>query len=85
MTAEAGLTGRQRRILDYLIRYITREGFPPTIREIADNTGLVSTSSVHHQLGVLETLGKIRRPVEGGSRAIDVRPSLPNHTFQETA
>jgi SOS-response transcriptional repressor LexA len=85
VTAERGLTVRQRRILKYLIGYVQTNGFPPTIREIADNTGLESTSSVHHQLGVLEALGKIRRPIDGGSRAIDIRPSLTDHPFLETA
>lgn len=74
-TGERGLSGRQRRILNFLHDYYRREGFPPSIREIGEHCGLSSTSSVHYQLQVLANLGKIRL-VPGQSRAIDVRPSL---------
>jgi repressor LexA len=46
-----------------------REGLPPTIREIQQETGLSSTSVVTHHVAILERRGAItRRP--GISRSI---------------
>jgi repressor LexA len=56
-----GLTPRQQRILNVLRESIERRGYPPSIREIGDLVGLASSSSVAHQLRVLEQKGFIRR------------------------
>ena len=49
-----GLTERQKRILDTLRDSIEKRGYPPSIREIGQIVGLTSSSSVAHQLRVLE-------------------------------
>lgn len=60
-TNGAGLTQRQQQILD-IIRFHTREhGFPPSMREIAAAAGLLSTSSVSHQIRALEKKGFLRQ------------------------
>lgn len=56
-----GLSPRQRTILAVIRDSVQRRGFPPSIREICESTGLASTSSVAHQLSVLEKKGYIRR------------------------
>ncbi|MGH3414519.1 MAG: transcriptional repressor LexA [Marmoricola sp.] len=56
-----GLTPRQQRILNTLRESIERRGYPPSIREIGDTVGLASSSSVAHQLRVLEQKGFIKR------------------------
>ena len=58
---EAGLTTRQRRILDVIRDSVERRGYPPSIREIGEAVGLTSVSSVHHQLQSLQTKGFLRR------------------------
>ncbi|EWS81238.1 transcriptional repressor LexA [Brachybacterium phenoliresistens] len=60
-SATAGLTHRQRRILEEIAAAIADHGYPPTMREIGDAVGLTSSSSVAHQLGVLERKGFLRR------------------------
>jgi repressor LexA len=67
-----GLTARQRVILDVIRTSVTRNGYPPSIREICEATGLASTSSVAHQLKVLERKGYLRRDPRL-PRAVDVR------------
>ncbi|MBD0292727.1 MAG: transcriptional repressor LexA [Jiangellaceae bacterium] len=57
----AGLTPRQRRVLDVIRAALERRGYPPTMREIGEAAGLASPSSVSHQLHVLEAKGYIRR------------------------
>jgi repressor LexA len=56
-----GLTLRQRRILQVIKDTVERRGYPPSIREMGDAVGLASSSSVAHQLKVLETKGFLRR------------------------
>lgn len=69
-----GLTERQRAVLDVIQRSISDRGYPPSIREICDATGLASTSSVSHQLAALARKGYIRRDARL-PRAVDVRPA----------
>ncbi len=56
-----GLTMRQVAILRVIRESIEAVGYPPSIREIAKRAGMASTSSVSHQLKVLEDKGFLRR------------------------
>ncbi len=71
-SAESGLTERQRTILDVIRASVSSRGYPPSIREIGDAVGLTSTSSVAHQLRMLERKGYLRRD-PNRPRAVDVR------------
>ncbi|MCH9719120.1 MAG: transcriptional repressor LexA [Actinomycetia bacterium] len=55
------LTARQRTILTFIRERVEEKGFPPSVREIGEAVGLTSTSSVAHQLRVLEEKGYLRR------------------------
>jgi repressor LexA len=55
------LTKRQREIFDYISRYLSRHGYPPTVREIGKAVGLHSSSTVHAHLSKLESLGVVKR------------------------
>ena len=68
----AGLTERQRRVLDVIRASVDERGYPPSIREIGDAVGLTSTSSVAHQLRTLEKKGFLRRD-PNRPRAVDIR------------
>jgi repressor LexA len=61
VTRPAGLTDRQRAILDLIRSEVRDRGYPPSIREIADAVGLVSPSSVAYQLAELARKGFLRR------------------------
>jgi repressor LexA len=67
-----GLTRRQQAILDVIRDSVERRGYPPSIREICESAGLASTSSVAHQLSMLERKGYLRRD-PNRPRAVDVR------------
>src|SRR6476660_6190510 len=60
-TDAEGLTLRQRRILEMIKATVERRGYPPSIREMGDAVGLASSSSVAHQLKMLEAKGFLRR------------------------
>jgi repressor LexA len=55
------LTGRQQEIWDFLVDYVDRHGYPPTVREIGQFVGLASPSTVHAHLANLERAGLLRR------------------------
>jgi repressor LexA len=56
-----GLTPRQQRVLTVIKDSIERRGYPPSMREIGELVGLTSSSSVAHQLRVLEEKGYLKR------------------------
>ena len=55
------LTGRQQEIWDFLVGYVDRHGYPPTVREIGEAVGLASPSTVHAHLANLERAGLLKR------------------------
>lgn len=60
--AAAGqLTKRQRLVLETIIEWINRFGYPPAVRDISERAGLSSLSSVSYQLNAIEKLGYIKR------------------------
>ncbi len=65
------LTKRQKEIFDYIRRYASRHGYPPTVREIGKAVGLGSPSTVHAHLANLEKIGLLKRD-PSKPRAIEV-------------
>jgi repressor LexA len=72
----AGLTPRQRRVLEVISDSVQRRGYPPSMREIGEAVGLTSTSSVAHQLSTLQKKGFLRRD-PNRPRAVEVK--VPAH------
>ncbi len=64
------LNSSQQKVFDFLKRRIN-DSIPPTVREICEETGLRSTSSVHAILKKLEELGLIERDANN-SRSIQI-------------
>ncbi len=54
------LTKRQKDVLDYIKKYIAKNGFPPAIREICEGVKLSSPASVFVHMKNLEQLGYIK-------------------------
>ena len=78
------LTGRQAKILEYLVDTLRKRGYPPSVREIGSAVGLSSSSTVHAHLAQLEAKGFIKRnPTR--SRAIElVDKALYSRPSKET-
>jgi repressor LexA len=55
------LSKRQQEIYDFVVRYAAKHGYPPTVREIGEEVGLASPSTVHAHLANLERAGLLRR------------------------
>src|SRR5438093_13767863 len=58
---DLNLTKRQQEIADFIRKYATKYGYPPTVREIGKAVGLASSSTVHAHLANLEKYGVLRR------------------------
>lgn len=65
------LTKRQEEIYSYIKDSIINKGYPPSVREIGNEVGLASTSSVFAQLEALEKKGYIKRS-QSKSRTIEL-------------
>jgi repressor LexA len=65
------LSTRQKKMLDYIRRFLVDNSYPPTIRDIAGGCGISSTSVANYNLDILERDGYIRRHHEV-SRGIEL-------------
>jgi repressor LexA len=55
------LTKRQQEIFDFIKKYTSERGYPPTVRDIGKAVNLASSSTVHAHLSNLEKIGLLRR------------------------
>ena len=65
------ISGRQRRIIDFIRDFWENKGYPPTVRDISKGCGISSTSVVDYNLKNLEKMGAIKRH-SGVSRGIEL-------------
>lgn len=65
--------GKENRksVYDFIVKFITNNGYSPSTREIADGVGLKSTAAVYNHLLILEKVGKIHME-QGKTRTISV-------------
>ncbi|MCC6615910.1 MAG: repressor LexA [Anaerolineae bacterium] len=76
MRDKSKLSERQRNILRFMETYIESFGFPPTIREIGEATGIRSTSVVNYNLNKLVQAGYLAR-LNRKSRGIRLTSQQP--------
>jgi len=62
---------RQRQILDFISQYIQKNGYSPTLQQIADALGVSSLATVHEHLNTMSKKGVIKK-FEGAVRGIDI-------------
>jgi len=62
---------RQRQILDFICQYIQKNGFSPTLTEIAQALGVSSLATVHEHLAAMVKKGVLKR-YQGSVRGIEV-------------
>ncbi len=65
------LYNRQRQILDFIAQYIQRNGYSPTLQEIATSIGVSSLATVHEHLEAMEKKNVIKR-WDGSVRGIEI-------------
>jgi repressor LexA len=47
-------------VYDFLVIFITENGYAPSVKEILDGTGIKSTSTVRYHLEMFDKVGKIK-------------------------
>jgi len=72
---------RAERILEFIRERSAEQGYPPTVREIAEAVGLASTSAVHHHLLKLEREGKLQKDATR-SRALTIPGAIAARSVQ---
>ncbi len=71
------LTKRQKEILDFVTEFIEREGYSPSMEEIAENFQIASLNAVFKHLEALEARGYLHRDANR-ARSIEVtRTDVP--------
>lgn len=75
------LTHKQQEIYDYILSFAQENGYPPSVREIAQHVGLKSPSTVHFHLKGLREAGLISQ-AEGKTRAITITDGCHNRRDQ---
>jgi repressor LexA len=65
------LYARQRQIVDFIAQYIQKNGYSPTLQEIATSIGVSSLATVHEHLQALQRK-KVIRKFEGAVRGIEL-------------
>lgn len=68
----AGLTQKQSAILEFIKSYSAKNGFSPTIQDIADAFGIKSKNAIHKHLVALENKGYLLRGAKGTARTFQV-------------
>lgn len=62
---------KQKQILDFLSQYIQKNGYSPTLQQIAEAIGVHSLATVHEHLSSMAKKGLIKR-YEGAVRGIEL-------------
>ncbi len=62
---------RQRQIVDFIAQYVQKNGYSPTLKEIADALGVSSLATVHEHLNAL-VKKRVLRKFEGAVRGIEL-------------
>ncbi|RJQ31123.1 MAG: transcriptional repressor LexA [Actinobacteria bacterium] len=70
------ISKRQQQILNFINSFLSKKGYPPSVREIGKAIGLSSSSTVHSHLSTLEKKGFLRRD-QAKPRALEVLGAKP--------
>ena len=63
----------RKKIYDFIVSYVSKNNYAPSVREIADGTGFKSSNTVHTHLHKLQEMGVIELGGFGNPRAIKIK------------
>lgn len=78
----ATLYDKEKEILEFLVQFIQRYGYAPTLQEICDAVGLASPATVHEHIYKLEDKGFLKR-IPGKARGIELLPPASRVSGEE--
>ncbi len=62
---------KERKVLDFIVQYINRNGYSPTLQEIADGIGVKSPATIHEHIWYLMRKGYLKKTT-GVMRSLEV-------------
>src|SRR3990167_9698530 len=65
------LYNRERQVLEFIIQYVQRNGYAPTLIEIAQGLGLNAASTIHEHIDRLILKGYLRK-TPGSERGVEI-------------
>lgn len=65
-------TKRQKEVLDYITRFMDRNGYEPSYQQIARQLGVSSRAGIQRHVAALESQGLIERRRENGTFGIEI-------------
>ena len=71
---------KERQVLEYLVQFQNKNGFAPTLREIANATGHKAVSTIHVIIRNLIDKGYVQK-VDGNARVLQVKDENIKSTF----
>ena len=71
-------TKRQKEVLDFITRYVTRNGYEPSYQQIAWQLGVTSKAGIARHIQALENQGLISRRRENGSFSLQLHLQRAN-------
>jgi repressor LexA len=66
------LNSKEMAVYQFLQKYISERGYPPTVRDICAALNIKSTSTVHKMIGILQDKGYIKKPDPNKRRALEL-------------
>ncbi len=78
------LKGTTKKVYDYIVGYSDERGYQPSLREIAEATGIKSASTIFYHIGKLERLGLVKKCALK-NRAIEVTARKDNFRSMDDA
>lgn len=63
---------KQRQIIDFIAQFIQKNGFAPTLKDIAKAMGLNSLATVHEHIEILVRKGVLRKKGTRRTRALEI-------------
>jgi repressor LexA len=82
-TMTVTLYRRQRQIVEFISQFIQKNGYSPTLSEIASAIGVSSLATIHEHLQALEKKGIIKK-FDGAIRGIEIvdRPTMESSSIE---
>ncbi|MGD8588134.1 MAG: transcriptional repressor LexA [Chromatiales bacterium] len=75
------LTATQHKTLDFIRQYLARQGYAPSLEEIAAGIGIRSKGTAHRHVQALAEAGRLRL-IPGRKRGIELTDAAPGATLK---
>ena len=76
------LENNLKALMDYIVDFNTQNGYLPSVREMANNVGIKSTSTINYYINILEQRNLLKRNSHNKARAFEIINNQPKQDYQ---